>query len=118
MTRTWADLDGQDFVTSSSENNYRVCPFCGDEEKHFYANRDNGAYNCFKCSGHGWMKLDLKQELKRRQILPPVDSGPIWQERELPPFTALTGEAIYYLARPVNGCTADPAAPGSPDPCR
>jgi hypothetical protein len=30
----------------------------------------------------------------------------------------IPGERIYYLTRPVNGCTADPGAPGSADPCR
>jgi DNA primase len=90
-------LDDCESRASGAENNYQVCHMCADAGWHFYVNTENGFYYCFKCGGRGRIKPDLKKEVKQKPKLAHMDRAPIWQERELPPFTALSGEAIYYL---------------------
>lgn len=52
----------------------KICPFCGDQKKHFYVNKRTGQFLCWKCDTTGSL-YELKKKLGDIHSVEPVISS-------------------------------------------
>lgn len=93
--RTLDDLTGPYKV--GRQITYRDCPACGRDTWKLYVDAESGLYKCFGCNAAG--KLDMG----RANVLATLYATrqaqlPKWAPMDLPPFQALSAEALSYLA--------------------
>jgi twinkle protein len=110
---------GNEFKQQGSELVFRHCPFCGDNNNHFYINPSTDVFYCHKCNAKGnkfqlakhygvssgYSVRSLRETVKPRQEFtrPPANDADKYHEA-----IKTDAEAMKYLSdRGINACTVD-----------
>lgn len=93
---------GGESRSSGDQLNYRHCPVCGSDGWNTYLNPANGAWFCFAGHHHAGGRVDMGLDADHpgAHLLHMLDAEPEsleWPEVELPPFHALSRQAVRYL---------------------
>jgi hypothetical protein len=90
---------------SGTQNNYQICPVCGDTRFKVYVDPQSGKWWCFAHQGGGCVETPMCQETWAQTVLDQLagrtrrDEPINWPERDMPRWEPLGKKAIKYLAK-------------------
>lgn len=95
----WLQEIGLDIRDRTNTELICVCPFCGNERNHFYANSERWVYDCKKCGAKGdYLALMVRLAMNLAEEFDDEALATLAEDRQLPP-AAFDGYGFGWTGR-------------------